>query len=313
MENNYLGIDIGGTAVKIAIVSESGKIYNIAEQSVCFDDYRTPILDTVVSATKNYLYNYSVEKSSLAGIAVSATGQIDSHSGVVVGTCGSLKGWSGSKIRERLEKTFDLPVTVANDANCMLLGECFMGAARGYSDVIGITIGTGVGGGILTGGRLLEGAHGLAGEIGHFPIHAIDGVNCTCKNIGCFERYASTSSLARSVLAENLPFGNGRTIFQAVRDGSSTVEKILDDWINEIAAGLIGLVHIFNPQLILIGGGVSTEQKLLIEPLAKKVKSGIMPAFNEGLEISAAELKNAAGLVGAVAYHISKKSKKLFL
>jgi len=205
-------------------------------------------------------------------------------------------------IKGTLERAFGLPVTVANDANCMLLGEVWAGAAKGYTDVIGVTLGTGVGGGILTGGRLLEGARGLGGELGHFRLHALDGVACTCGAIGCYERYAATTALVRSAQKAGLDAPDGRAIFEAAAAGDARTLAVLNGWINEIAQGLAGLVHIFNPQLILIGGGVSAQQALLIDPLAAQVRKSIMPAFAEGLEVRAAALQNDAGLVGAVYY-----------
>jgi glucokinase len=184
----------------------------------------------------------------------------------------------------------------------MCLGEAWVGAARGYTDVIGVTLGTGVGGGILTGGRLLEGARGLGGELGHYRTHALDGVECTCGASGCWERYAATTALVRAAAAREPELDDGRKIFAAAAAGDKRIQWVLDGWLDEIAEGLAGLVHIFNPQLILIGGGVSAQQQLLIEPLAARVRAAVMPAFAEGLEVRAAALHNDAGLVGAVYY-----------
>ena len=255
---HYLGIDIGGTAVKLGIVDEAGAVLAKAEESVSFDGYRTPILPTVLKAAQAFLAAQRVSAESLAGIGVSATGQIDSRKGIVAGTCGNLPNYIGAPIKAELEKTFGLPVTVANDANCMTLGEVWVGGAQGYTDVIGVTLGTGVGGGILTVCSLLQ--------------------------------------------EENPAWKDGRAIFAAAEAGDKTVLALLDAWTDEIAQGLAGMVHIFNPQLILIGGGVSAQQKLLIEPIAEKVKASVMPAFAEGLEIRAAQLHNDAGMVGAVYY-----------
>ena len=298
----YLAIDIGGTSVKLGIVDEEGRVLAKAEQSVCFDYYETPILTTVLSASEQFLKEQDVRPQSLAGIGVSATGQIDTHTGTVVGTCGSLPNYIGSPIKAELEAKFGLPVTVANDANCMTLGEVWVGGAKGYTDVIGVTLGTGVGGGILTGGHLLEGARGLGGELGHYRTHALDGVDCTCGAKGCWERYAATTALVRAAQEKNPDWKDGRAIFAVAEAGNETVLALLDHWTDEIAQGLAGMVHIFNPQLILIGGGVSAQQKLLIEPIAAKVKASVMPAFAEGLEVRAAQLHNDAGMVGAVYY-----------
>ena len=150
MSKMYLGVDIGGTAVKLGLVDENGQVVSRAERSVSFDGYKTPILDTVTAAIRDFIAPH--DAPALAGIGVSATGQIDSRRGVVAGTCGNFPGWIGVDIKGTLEREFGLPVPVANDANCMLLGEVWAGAAKGYTDVIGVTLGTGVGGGILTGG-----------------------------------------------------------------------------------------------------------------------------------------------------------------
>lgn len=298
----YLAIDIGGTSVKLGIVDETGAVLAKAEESVSFDGYETPILTTVCKAAKAFVEAQGLSPAALVGVGVSATGQIDSRAGTVVGTCGNLPHYIGSPIKAELESLFGLPVTVANDANCMCLGEVWVGGAKGYTDVIGVTLGTGVGGGILTGGRLLEGARGLGGELGHFRLHALDGVACTCGAIGCYERYAATTALVRSAQKAGLDAPDGRAIFEAAAAGDARTLAVLNGWINEIAQGLAGLVHIFNPQLILIGGGVSAQQALLIDPLAAQVRKSIMPAFAEGLEVRAAALQNDAGLVGAVYY-----------
>ena len=298
----YLAIDIGGTSVKLGIVDEEGRVLAKAEQSVCFDYYETPILTTVLSASEQFLKEQDVRPQSLAGIGVSATGQIDTHTGTVVGTCGSLPNYIGSPIKAELEAKFGLPVTVANDANCMTLGEVWVGGAKGYTDVIGVTLGTGVGGGILTGGRLLEGARGLGGELGHYRTHALDGVLCTCGASGCWERYAATTALVRAAQPRNHKWRDGRAIFESAHAGDPIILALLEDWTDEIVQGRAGLVHIFNPQIILIGGGVSAQQELLIEPIARKVRASIMPAFAEGLEIRADQLQNDAGMVGAVYY-----------
>ena len=298
----YFGIDIGGTAVKLGIVDETGKVLCKGEQSVNFDGYQTPVLDTVRKAAKEFLTAQAIPVESLSGIGVSATGQIDSRKGIVAGTCGNFPNYIGSPIKAALEQDFGLPVTVANDANCMTLGEVWVGGAQGYTDVIGVTLGTGVGGGILTGGRLLEGARGLGGELGHYRTHALDGVPCTCGATGCWERYAATTALVRAAKEKDPAWTDGRAIFAAAEAGNPEVLTLLDAWTDEIAQGLAGMVHIFNPQLILIGGGVSAQQKLLIDPIAAKVKASVMPAFAQGLEVRAAQLHNDAGMVGAVYY-----------
>ena len=227
----YFGIDIGGTAVKLGIVDETGKVLCKGEQSVNFDGYQTPVLDTVRKAAKEFLTAQAIPVENLSGIGVSATGQIDSRKGIVAGTCGNFPNYIGSPIKAALEQDFGLPVTVANDANCMTLGEVWVGGAQGYTDVIGVTLGTGVGGGILTGGRLLEGARGLGGELGHYRTHALDGVPCTCGATGCWERYAATTALVRAAKEKNPAWTDGRAIFAAAEAGNPEVLALLDAWV----------------------------------------------------------------------------------
>lgn len=304
MSEIYLGVDIGGTAVKLALVDENGVILDRAERSVSFDNYQTPILDTVQAATSDFIEG---RRQWITGIGVSATGQIDSRRGIVVGTCGNLPGWVGTPIKERLEAEYHLPVTVANDANCMCLGETWIGAAKGFANVVGITIGTGIGGGIIAGGRLLEGSRGLGGEIGHYRTHVYDGILCTCGAKGCLEQYASTTALVSAAKKIDPKLNNGREVFLAASSGRYEIIALLNAWIDEIAQGVAGLVHIFNPEVILIGGGVCTQQALLIEPLRRKIMDVIMPAFGQDLEIVAAKLGNDAGCVGAVYRHIASR------
>lgn len=300
-KRQYLGVDIGGTAVKLGIVDEAGNVLARMERSVSFDGYQTPILFTVQAAIDDFLQETGVDP---VGIGVSATGQIDSVQGIVAGVGGNFPGWEGATIGPTLSERYHKSVTVANDANCMCLGEAWVGAARGCSDVIGMTIGTGIGGGIITGGRLLEGARGLAGEIGHMETHAGDGSLCGCGRHGCIEKYAATTALVARAKEINPDWNNGRVLFCEAEQGNETVLALLDSWINEIVYGLQSLVYIFNPQVIVIGGGVSAQERLLIEPIRERLLTETMHAFREGLEVRAAALGNDAGLVGGVRYYM---------
>ncbi|MFI3176655.1 MAG: ROK family protein [Eubacteriales bacterium] len=307
MSKNYLGIDIGGTAVKIGLVSEDGLVISSTTASVSFDHYKTPIIHTVLKECDHYLQAMDVSPKDLLGIGVSATGQIDIHKGIVAGSAGHIDNWLGTPIVTTLSQHFHLPVQVANDANCAIMGEQWTGAAKACKDVLMITIGTGVGGGIIMNNELLSGSRGIAGELGHFTIHK-NGAPCPCGNIGCYEQYASTTALVRKART-SLSLGNyeikedyvnGVWIFEQVTKGDCLMTTLMEEWMDDIAIGLIGLVHIFNPSLILIGGGVSKQEELFIQPLARKVFQGVMPEFCSNLKIQAAILGNDAGLLGAV-------------
>lgn len=303
------------TAVKIGSVDEDGTIHATETYAVNFDGYETPILQTVVKSCHNFLEKYRENASEYAGIGVSATGAISTKKGVVEGTAGHIKNWINSPIRQVMEQEFHIPTEVLNDANAAALGEAWIGAAKGKKDVVVVTIGTGVGGGILMNGKILLGASGFAGELGHIPVQ-YEGEMCTCGNRGCLEHYGSTSALVRKVrwaIQEGAIAGaadtpvDGRWIFAQATTGNVVVQKILQEWIEVIASALVGFVHMFNPEQILIGGGVSAQEDLFIAPVRSYVMKHVMPNFAKDLEICAAALKNEAGMVGAVYYCIQQE------
>ncbi len=306
MNNFYLGIDIGGTEVKIGVVTGAGDIIKTDNFSVNFDNYKTPIIETLLKSLDIFININNLDLSTILGIGISATGQIDTSNGIVAGTAGHIDNWIGTPIKDILKEKYSLPVSVANDANCAVIGEYWRGSAMGCSNVIMITVGTGIGGGIISNGKLLSGKIGIAGELGHFPIN-ITGKKCSCGNIGCYEKYASTTALVNNVkdlLKSNANIDinniNGKFIFEQINLGNADIKKIVDKWIESIAMGLVGLIHIFNPELVIIGGGVSNQEELFITPLRNKIFELIMPSFKNGLKISSASLGNNAGLCGAV-------------
>ncbi len=308
----YLGVDIGGTAVKMGLVTAQGEILVTHSADVAFDDYETPIIQTVMSQMDYFLAAQQLAAQSLKGIGVSATGQIDAITGEVIGVGGNIKNWLNTPIKQELEARYHVPVTVLNDANCMVLGEAWCGSAKGANHVIGITIGTGVGGGIIVAGQILTGQLGIAGEIGHFSIKS-DGKRCTCQNVGCFEQYASMTALVKSVRAAYEDLGldipkeeiNGAIIFEQVKKGHQKLTHLVNEWIEVMGQGLVSLIHLFNPEVVLIGGGVSAQEELFIEPLRAYVLEHVMTKFKMNLKIESACLGNQAGLVGAIAYHLS--------
>lgn len=308
----YLGIDIGGTSVKIGLVTEKGEILYSDNFNVSFDNYETPIFETVKKSIEIFLEKNSIEKDEFQGIGVSATGQINTKTGTVVGVGGNIRKWCGTEIKNELEKIYKVKTTVINDANSMTIGEQWIGKGKDYRNIIGITIGTGVGGGIIVDSNILLGNIGIAGEIGHFSINS-KGKLCTCGNRGCYEQYASMTGLIKEVkrnydYIDNFNYNkdeiNGKIIFDEIEKGNEKLELIVKEWIANIGSGLISLVHIFNPEIIIVGGAVSKQEKLFIDPLRKYVTNKVMKRFGEKLKIEGAELENKAGLVGAVYYNI---------
>ena len=307
MTKKYIAVDIGGTSIKLGIVTEEGDIIARSESVYTESEGGGTVMDAVKDSIRALLDERGESAEDYCGIGVSAAGCINSVSGSVAGNGGNIPGWANTEVCSILREEFGIPVTIANDANCAVLGEFWKGAADGYMNVLAVTLGTGVGGGIITGGRLLEGAHGYAGELGHFPMHAGDD-QCVCGMKGCYERYASTSALVRMALSEDPDLRSGRLIFTAAEGGDLHAQSLLDRWIDNVAYGLAGLIHIFDPELVLIGGGVSSQQSLLIEPLKKKVLSLVMPDFADGIEFKSAALGNDAGMIGAVYYHLSTEN-----
>ena len=296
-----LSIDIGGTAVKMGLIDREGVIHARHEASVCYDHYQTPILTTVIREAKAFLAR---ENTAIEGIGVSATGQVDDRIGAVIGTNGKIPHYEGSRIKQEMEAEFGVPAFALNDANAAALGECFAGRAKGVSNVLMITLGIGVGGGIVLGGRIFGGTRGIAGELGHIPLYA-NGIPCACGSRGCYESYAATTALVRLAKeATGEEDINGRIIFGRAAQGDQQTLEILNHWISDIAAGIVGLVHTFNPQMVLIGGGVSSQEDLLIKPLREKILSTVMPRFAEGLAVEAATLGNDAGMIGAAKFYM---------
>ena len=296
-----LSIDIGGTAVKMGLVDHEGAIHARHEASVCFDHYQTPILTTVIREAQAFLAR---EGAQIEGIGVSATGQVDDRAGAVIGTNGKIPHYEGAQIKRDMEAAFGVPVFALNDANAAALGECFAGRAKGVQNVLMVTLGTGVGGGIVLGGRIFGGTRGIAGELGHFTLYQ-DGPRCPCGKRGCFESYAATTALVRRAKeATGEAEMNGRIVFSRAADGDQALLAVLSAWIDDIAAGISGLVHIFNPQMVLIGGGVSAQEALLIAPLRERVLRSVMPRFAECLQLEAATLGNDAGMIGAARFDL---------
>ena len=302
-----LAIDIGGTAAKMALVDGAGAISARFETTTCIDSYRVPVMDAVIAGIEAFLRDTG---ASPEGIAVSATGQVDTESGTVIGTDGKIPGYEGTPVRALLEEKFHVPVTVLNDANAAALGECFAGRGRGCKNVVMVTLGTGIGGGVVIDSAIYGGNRGIAGEIGHFTLYQ-NGPRCSCGKRGCFELYASAAALVRCGIALTGETAlTGKTIFGRAGRGDARMLSLIDQWTDNIAAGISGLIHIFSPELVLVGGGVSSQEKLLMEPLREKVKAQLMPRFAEKLNLQAAALGNDAGMIGAAAYWMKQYAKR---
>ena len=242
------------------------------------------------------------------GVGISSAGVVNPRNGDITFANELMPGWGGTHLGAEVTAATGLPCRVLNDVHAHALGEARWGGGRDKKSCLVAAVGTGIGGGIIENGRLIQGRRGIGGEIGHYIIN-FDGVECPCGNRGCFERYGSTGALVRrftenvalleklGVPAEDV---NGKVIFDHLDDAD--VSATVNSWIDSIAFGIIGLVHIFNPEMVLIGGGISREDEHFIRPLREKILNGAMEQFAKDLEVEAAALGNNAGLLGACAY-----------
>ena len=308
MDRNYLGIDIGGTFIKLGIVDGAGNVGMRCEVPIDRSGSET-VMETLMKGVDKFLLEHGLDATDLSGIGVSAAGCIDTVNGRVANNGGNVPGWAHTEVTAPLKERYGIDATIANDGNCVALAEAWIGAAKGKDDVICVVLGTGVGGGIISGGRLIEGARGYGGEVGHFPTHAEKKPEFKGDLRADYEKHAATSALVGLAEAAGAPWTNGREIFSAAGEGDERALALLDAWIYEIAAGIMGLVHVFDPETVIIGGGVSAQEDLLIKPLKKKILDLVQLDFAD-VEIKAASLGNNAGMAGAVKYFIDSAARR---
>ena len=309
----YIGIDVGGTNLKAGLVDESGLILATHSIKVAQVDDADSLAWTLVSLTQELCRAAGVSLEQVVSVGVGVPGTVEIRSGTILYTCNlPLKNVPLRKLFHRYLAT---PLYIENDANCAALAEYFVGAGRGSKRFITVTLGTGIGGGIVHNGKIFHGANGMAGEVGHMSI-VYGGEPCPCGRRGCWERYASAQALKRmtaqavaehsdSVLAavvrENGGHVSGRSAFEAMRRGDQTGKAVCEQYIDYLAAGIINLVNIFQPDTLAIGGGVSNEDdRYLLDPLRRRVERESIPCSRDKMtKIVKAELGNRAGIIGA--------------
>lgn len=278
-------IDIGGTVIKSGLF-EDGEITELRECPTDAIRGAEAVLETVAGVIEGY--------GKVEAVGICTTGQIDTEKGVVTFAGPNIPGYQGLEIKKTLSERFHIPVFVENDVNAAALGEAHFGGGRGSEDFLCLTYGTGIGGAIIRGGEVYHGSNFAAGEFGAIMVHPEDQ-NSEDIFSGCYERYASVTSLVASAKAAGLDMKNGREICE--RMGEPEVEAVLGAWIDEVSYGLVTLIHIFDPQLILLGGGIM-ENTAITERVQKAVKMRIMESYR-GVKISPTTLGNRAGLYGA--------------
>ncbi len=284
-------LDVGGTSIKFGMISADGALFDEGETPTHAEEGGKALLARIVALVQE-------RRGSFEAIGVSTCGQVNRSDGSIRYATDNVPGYTGTQIGRTLRETFGVPVAVENDVNAAALGEAKFGAAKGFDNFLCVTYGTGIGGAIVLDGKLYTGGHGSAGELGHMITHA-GGKECTCGNHGCYEAYASTGALSR-LAAERLGGEwNGRTLFDALRAGNAPVKTVVDDWCEEIAVGLGSLVHIFEPQAIVLGGGIMREPYVL-QTLQARIPFLVMASFRDIVLVNAS-LGNHAGLYGAFA------------
>lgn len=308
----YAGIDLGGTFIKCGIVDEEGKL--LVKDKIptgCERPYGEIARD---------MGNLALSLAQRAGVRLTAAGigspgTVDSANGVIVYS-NNIR-WENVPLAKAVGETAGIPVFVTNDANAAALGESYMGAGKAFNSVVLVTLGTGVGGGIVLDGKLFEGGRSAGAEIGHTVIR-MNGERCTCGRRGCFEAYASATALIRQTkrAMERHPESemwklcggdaesvDGRTAFDGMRAGDKAAERVVKNYITYLAEGVTNLCNIFRPDAILLGGGICAEGDTLLVPLKKKVYEMMYGGMDYApVEILTASLGNDAGTYGAARF-----------
>ena len=281
-------LDIGGTSIKSGIF-RNGSLHEIKEN----DTNSSNGGEFVINRAKEILKSYG----DIDGVGISTAGQVDFAQGMIRYANKNIPGYTGMRIREIMENEFHVPVVVENDVNAAAIGERHYGAGIGYKDFICLTYGTGVGGAIVINGDVYRGSTFSAGEMGAMIIHPEDRDASEDMYSGCYEKYASTTALVRKIMSFDESLNNGRKIFTAL--GRKEVKAAVDQWIKEIAFGLISLIHIINPSCVILGGGVM-EQEYILEKVKENVMKNIMESYQH-VAITKTALGNKAGMYGAAA------------
>ncbi len=310
---NYIGIDIGGTNLKAGLVDEHGRL--LATRKMKIHEIADPaaLAETIYALSVELCRSYGCTMEEIASVGVGCPGAVEIRGGSILYTCNL--PLRNVPLRRLFHRCSPLPLYIENDANCAALAEYYVGGGRSSKRFITITLGTGVGGGVIHNGKIFHGSNGMAGEVGHMSIE-MDGEPCPCGRRGCWERYASAAALKRQtsralaahpdsilarVVAENDGHVSGQSAFIAARQGCRVGQSVCDRYIRYLATGIINIINIFQPDTLAIGGGVSNESdEQLLLPLRREVSSHGLPCnYDKMTRIVKAELGNDAGIIGA--------------
>lgn len=305
----YIGIDLGGTNIAVGLVNEEGKI--LAQDSTPTLNQRpyTEIVADMARLAKKVTEEAGYTTDDIRAIGIGSPGTVDNDNGVVV--YANNIALDHARVAEEFRKYIDKPVNLENDANAAAYGE-YIATGNGAKSFVFITLGTGVGGGVVLDGKIYRGFNSAGGELGHITL-VHDGEPCTCGRKGCWESYASVTALIRQTkkameehpeslmhkIAEENQKINGRTAFEAAKQGDPAGEAVVKQYIRYVADGISGIVNIFQPEKLVIGGGISKEGDYLLKPLEEFVKENDYNKHMPRTKIEIATLYNDAGIVGA--------------
>lgn len=308
---NRIGIDVGGTNVKIALVDDKGKIiYSNSVPTRAEMGYEYTV-NNIKQAIYDLLKETKLKKENIEGIGFGFPGQIDYKNGIVR-NAPNVPGWIDVPIAKIFEEEFNIPTRVDNDVRCAALGELNFGAGKGCENLICITVGTGIGSGLIVNGKLVRGASNAAGEIGHIKLQIHDGPICGCGDTGCLEAFASGPSIVamaedyikggKSTKYREMANGNPITpyiVCEAAKAGDPVARRIFAVIGEYIGIGMAGVVNLLNPEKIIVGGGVAEAGDFLLEPLVENLKKRAMKISGDTVQVVPAQLGNTAGVIGA--------------
>lgn len=303
------GVDLGGTTVKIGLFDTEGTVLDKWEIPTRKEDSGSKILPDIAQAVLGKIAERQIAKEDVTGVGIGVPGPVDDNG--VVHMAVNL-GWGIINVNEVLGGLLQLPVRAGNDANVAALGEMWCGGGKGCSDMVLATLGTGVGGGIIVNGKMVTGATGAGGEIGHIHIKDDEPDACGCGGHGCLEQYASATGIARlanrklatttqdSVLRAAKERGavSAKTVFDAVKNGDALACEIAEEFGDYLGKGLAAIACVVNPEVIVLGGGVSKAGEILCEYVAKYYKKYVFHGCSNA-QFKLATLGNDAGIYGA--------------
>lgn len=294
-----IGIDIGGTNIKIGVLDRSGVV--IARNHFAtkpFASSKVKLIDAIASHVRTIMEHAGIKRNQVNGIGIGLPGPID-HKGGIVRFLPNIPGWKNVPLKSLLEKRLNIPVYIDNDVKLITLAEWKKGAGKGYTDLVCLTLGTGVGSGLVLGDQLYRGVHNAAGELGHLPINE-EGPKCNCGGYGCLESYIGNQRLfARASTIMNTPGMTTQTMFALANKNNKKALKFWEETATHLGNGLTAIVNLLNPQIIIIGGGVSNNHRYLFKTAQAVIDSRAMLTHRKKVKIVRAKLGDDAGIIGA--------------